>query len=236
MINLLLDAAATAGAILSPDFVDMIVRFVVNTVVVGILVYFLYFPKSHRRDFSFTFQLVGVAIFFLVFFMMFVLEDMKGKTSIGIGIGLFGIFSIMRYRTETMPVREMTYMFLIIALSVINALAATINYYELAFVNIVFILAAWFAEGYFGLKHVATKLIQYDRIALITPDKRDELKADLEQRTGLKILKIEVGALDLLRDMAMVKITYLPTEDSENSIDELYKINSEEWKNVSSGQ
>jgi len=234
MNDLMLSALAASGEILSPDFIEMIIRFAVNTVVVAILVYFFYFPKSHRRDFSFTFQLVGVAIFFLVFFMMFVLEDMKGKTSIGIGIGLFGIFSIMRYRTETMPVREMTYMFLIIALSVINALAATINYYELAFVNIVFLAATWFAEAYFGLKHVCTKLIQYDRIALITPEKRDELKSDLEQRTGLKILKVEVGALDLLKDMAVVKITYLPESDEDNSIDHLYKLSKEQWTNVSS--
>ena len=205
----------------------MIIRFVINLIVVGILVHCLYFPKSRRREFYFTFQLVGIAIFFLVFFMMFVLEDMKGKTSIGIGIGLFGIFSIMRYRTETMPVREMTYLFMIIALSVINALSEPLSYVEIGITNVIFILATWYFEGHFFISHVETKLIQYDRIDLVTPDKRDELKADLEKRTGLDIIRIEVGGMDFLKDSAVIKITYEPQDHHRNSVDNQFKVKNE---------
>ncbi len=107
---------------LSESFVAMLVRLTICVVVNLVIVDRLYYKKSRRRDFYFTFMLISIAIFFLVFFMLFVLEDLKAKTSIGIGIGLFGIFSIMRYRTDAMPVREMTYLFVIIALSVVNAI------------------------------------------------------------------------------------------------------------------
>ena len=95
---------------LSNDFLMMFVRLLINVVVTWLIIDRLYYRKSRRRDFYFTFMLISIAIFFIVFFMIFVLEDLKGKTSMGVGIGLFGIFSIMRYRTDTMPVREMTYL------------------------------------------------------------------------------------------------------------------------------
>ena len=105
----------------SDSFPLMIVRFIILILVTWAIVHKLYYRKSHRRDFYFSFMLMSVAIFFLVYFMIFELEDLKTKTSIGIGIGLFGIFSIMRYRTDAMPVREMTYMFIIIALLTVIA-------------------------------------------------------------------------------------------------------------------
>ena len=120
---------------LSPYFPLMIFRFVILMVTTWLIVDRLYFKRSKRRDFYFSFMLMSVAIFFLVYFMIFVLEDLKAKTSIGIGIGLFGIFSIMRYRTDAMPVREMTYMFLIIALSVVNAIANSVSIVELLATN-----------------------------------------------------------------------------------------------------
>ena len=103
---------------LSAGFTAMLVRLLVSVLVTWLIIDRLYYKKSRRRDFYFTFMLISIAIFFIVFFMVFVLEDMKGKTSMGIGIGLFGIFSIMRYRTDAMPVREMTYLFIIICLAV----------------------------------------------------------------------------------------------------------------------
>ena len=107
---------------LSPDFLVMFSRLLLNVLATFIIIDRMYYRKSHRRDFYFTFMLIPIAIFFIVFFMIFVLEDMKGKTSMGVGIGLFGIFSIMRYRTDTMPVREMTYLFVITAVSDIGAI------------------------------------------------------------------------------------------------------------------
>ena len=131
-----------------------------------------------------------------------------------------------------MPVREMTYLFCIIAISVINALAITISYVELVVTNVIFLLATWLFESYILLKHVSTKLIQYDRIALITPDKRLELIADLEHRTGLKIKSVEIGAIDFLRDMAIVKIHYETDHMGDNSINNELKLSREEWTDV----
>ena len=190
----------------SPSFLAMLVRLVINIVVTLLIIDRLYYPKSKRRDFYFTFMLISIAIFFIVFFMIFVLEEMKGKTSLGIGIGLFGIFSIMRYRTDAMPVREMTYLFVIIALSLVNAISEGVPMFELALTNLIFFLAVWFCE--WRLKVLPSKIIQYDKIDLIKPECKKELIADLEQRLGLDIVQVEVGAVDFIRDMAMVKIRY----------------------------
>ena len=130
----------------STSFSMMLIRLVINLVVVSIIIDRLYYPKSKRRDFYFTFMLISIAIFFIVFFMIFVLEEMKGKTSLGIGIGLFGIFSIMRYRTDAMPVREMTYLFVIIALSLVNAISEGVPMIELGITNLIFLVAVWFFE------------------------------------------------------------------------------------------
>ena len=116
-----------------------VLNFVISTVMVWIMVHFLYYGRSKRRDFYFTFLLIGIVIYFLVYFMIFVLEDLKGKTGIGIGIGLFGIFSIMRYRTDAMPVREMTYLFSIICMAVINALGTEISFVEMMVPNIIIV-------------------------------------------------------------------------------------------------
>jgi hypothetical protein len=154
------------------------------------------------------------------------------KLKVGFALGLFAIFGIIRYRTESMPVREMTYLFMIISMSVINALAVTISYAELIIVNGVFLLATWIFESHALMKHLSTKLIQYDRIELIKPDRRTELKADLEARTGLNIEKIEVGGIDFLKDMAMIRISYEPEKNEINNIDDKLKISREEWTNV----
>ena len=162
--------------------------------------------------------------------MIFVLEDMKGKTGIGVGIGLFGIFSIMRYRTDAMPVREMTYLFLIICLSVVNALASTMTYTELLITNAVIVFSVWICEK--RLKVVSAKLIQYDRIELIKPERREELIADLKERTGLDVIKVEVGGLDMLRDMAVLKVYYSDKGRSTNPVDNKTKLRNSEWNEV----
>lgn len=200
----------------SPAYVTMLIRLLIDVAVTWILIDRLYYQKSHRRDFYFTFMLISIAIFFIVFFMIFVLEDMKGKTGLGVGIGLFGIFSIMRYRTDAMPVREMTYLFVIIALAVVNAIADGVSMVELLTTNLIVILAVWLCEHH--LKTFPTKLIQYDRIDLIQPERREELVKDLEQRLGVKIHKVEVGAVDFLRDMAMLRVSYEGDPVSTNKL------------------
>lgn len=207
---------------ISEPFVAMLIRLFVCIVVNLVIVDRLYYKKSRRRDFYFTFMLISLAIFFLVFFMIFVLEDMKAKTSIGIGIGLFGIFSIMRYRTDAMPVREMTYLFVIISLSVVNAIAASVSIVELLVTNIIVVDAIWLCEH--RLKLEPSKIVQYDRLELIKPDRSEDLKADLEMRLGLKVRKVEVGAIDMLRDMAVLRV-YYDANTVSNTVDEKMKLN-----------
>jgi hypothetical protein len=206
---------------LSPSFAQMLVRLFISLVVTWFIVFRLYYKKSKNREFCFTFMLISIAIFFIVFFMIFVLEDMKGKTSMGIGIGLFGIFSIMRYRTDAMPVREMTYLFIIIALAVVNAIAEGVPMLELILTNFIVILAVWLCE--YNLKTLPSKLVQYDRMELIVPERREELIADLEKRLGVTIRKVDVGAVDFIRDMAMLRIVYEGKDTSANNIVKLSK-------------
>ena len=192
----------------------MLVRLFISLVVTWFIIFRLYYKKSKNREFCFTFMLISIAIFFIVFFMVFVLEDMKGKTSMGIGIGLFGIFSIMRYRTDAMPVREMTYLFIIIALALVNAIAEGVPMLELILTNVIVVVAVWSFE--LSLKTKPTKYVQYDRMELIVPERRDELKADLEKRLGVKVIKLEVGSVDFIRDMAMIRIVYEGLETPAN--------------------
>lgn len=199
---------------LSPSFAQMLVRLFISLVVTWFIVFRLYYKKSKNREFCFTFMLISIAIFFIVFFMVFVLEDMKGKTSMGIGIGLFGIFSIMRYRTDAMPVREMTYLFIIIALALVNAIAEGVPMLELILTNVIVVVAVWSFE--LSLKTKPTKYVQYDRMELIVPERRDELKADLEKRLGVKVIKLEVGSVDFIRDMAIIRIVYEGLETPAN--------------------
>jgi len=216
---------------ISPDFSQMLVRFAICVAINWFIVDRLYYPKSRRLDFYFTFTLISVAIFLLVYFMIFSFEDMKAKTSMGIGIGLFGIFSIMRYRTDAMPVREMTYLFVIIALSVINALASTASIIEILATNLMVVAATWVCERHLTVR--PSKLVQYDRIELVTPDRHDELVKDLEERTGLHIIKVEVGAIDFLRDMAMLRVYYSGEGgDLSNSVDNKPRLHTEDLQQV----
>ena len=198
----------------SADFGETLLRFILCLVVNWGIVNFLYFKKSHRRDFYFTFMIISVAIYFLVYLMM---GMDRGKATMGVGLGLFGIFSIMRYRTDTMPVREMTYLFVVVCLSVVHAMSSALGVddkgsltgtplFELIVIDAITVVAIIVFECM--LKVSATKLVQYDRIELIKPEKSEEMKADLEERLGVKVLKVEVGAVDFLRDMAVLRVSY----------------------------
>lgn len=199
--------------VINADFWQLLIRFVFNAVVTGAIVGFLYYPKCRRRDYSFTFMLISISIFMMIFLLGSV------KVKIGFALGLFAIFGIIRYRTEQMPVREMTYLFVIIALSVINALSLTFTWAELIATNVLFFLSVMVTEWSKWLRHVSTKTIKYDRIELITPERRAELKEDLTRRTGLNILKVEVGDLDFLKDMAIIRISYEPENHDVNTAD-----------------
>lgn len=211
------------ASIISSEFLHTLIRFAVCFVFNGVIINQLYYKKSHRRDYYFTFMVMSVAIFFLVYFMMGV---ERGKATMGVGLGLFGIFSIMRYRTDAMPVREMTYLFVIICMSVVHAMAD--NYLELAIVDLVTFCTILLCE--MNLKVKQTKLIQYDRIELIKPEKREELMADLEARTGLRIIKVDVGGVDFLRDSAVLRVTY--EGDKASDVNSLYEVKKSQWREM----
>ena len=143
------------------------------------------------------------------------------KLQIGLALGLFAIFGIIRYRTDTVPIREMTYLFLIIGLSVINALAVSVSYVELITTNFLFVLMTWLMERTRIVSKSACKLIRYEKIALITPEKYDEMVADIKARTGLNITKCEVGYIDFLKDTAFVKVYYETESQEINTIDQV---------------
>ena len=143
----------------------------------------------------------------------------------GVGLGLFGIFSIMRYRTDAMPVREMTYLFLVVCLSVVHALAP--GFLELLAVDAIVVLAVWICEQRVKSHHV--KLVQYDRIELIKPQRYDELVADLQERTGLHITKVDVGGIDFLRDCAVLRITYDNANMNETELNKTFEVRKSQW-------
>lgn len=206
---------------MNASLMEMLTRFVINLLVVWVMIHGLYYRKSHRRDYYFTFMLISISIFFLIY----LLGDVKIK--LGFALGLFAVFGIIRYRTESMPVREMTYLFCIISISVIDALAD--NYTNLLVTDAIILLATWLFESYFLLKEDATKLVQYDRVELVAPDRREELMDDLKARTGLNIIRVEVGGIDFLRDTVVLKIHYLSGgNDKGNAVNHTLKISQEE--------
>jgi hypothetical protein len=222
--------------IFSVGFPDTLVRFIICMLVNWGIVQFLYFKKSKRRDFYFTFVIISVAIFFLVYLMM---GMDRGKATMGVGLGLFGIFSIMRYRTDSMPVREMTYLFVVVCLSVVHAMADQIGVddngkmigtpiVELLTIDIITVAAIMIFERF--LKVEASKLVQYDRIELIKPEHRKELIADLENRLGLKVIAVRVGAVDFLRDMAVLRVYYEGNDSGD--VKNMLKIKNSEYANV----
>ena len=215
-------------AVLSSDtcrILDLILRLIINTIFTVIIARCFYFPKARRKDFFFTYILVGFCIFMLIHLM----GDAKIKT--GIAMGLFAIFCIMRYRTESVPIREMTYLFLIISLAAINGLAWAADISpkhpefagplltsmgELLLTDFIFVFGVWIAEANMLIKSLSSKYVKYDKIDLIKPAKRAELIEDLKERTGLDITHVSIGSIDFLKDMALVKIYYNTVEGDES--------------------
>ena len=214
----------------SDKFIDtnhvtkLLLAFFINFIAIMIVVRWLYYPRCKRGEFFFTYILIAISTFMLIY----VLGDVKLKA--GIALGLFAMFSIIRYRTEQIAIREMTYLFIIIALSAINGLTISeLSIGEVIIINILFIITTWICETKLLISHYSYKVIKYDNINLITPDKREELIADLEKRTGLKVIKVEVGAIDFLKDAAIVKM-YYKSNEANNSVDTTLKAPTDEYK------
>ena len=201
------------------SLLHLLMRFAFNLIVTWIIARYCYYVKSQRRDYVLTYMLIGAAMFLLIFLMESV------SIQIGMTLGLFAIFGVIRYRTETVPIREMTYLFIFICVAVINGLALNISYVELIVANLLLLLLIWTVEGRRLLRHTSAKLVIYEKINLITPDKREEMIADLEERLGHKVNKVEVGHVDFLRDVAFVKVYYELPEGETNTVEEVTKPN-----------
>ena len=198
---------------------QLCLQFVVNLLVTMAIVWGFYYPKSHRKDFSVTFMLFSTAVFMLLFFMKSVGID------VSIGLGLFMIFGIMRYRTEMVPIREMTYLFLSIAVAVINGINLMVSYAELLAANGLILLILAVLEYGVMRRQIATRLVCYERIDLIRPERRDELIADLEERLGHKVEGVDVGNVDFLRDVAFLKVHYIARKGEQPMTEPTMKIN-----------
>ena len=197
----------------------LLVRFAFHFLVCWGIVRCFYYPKSRRNDYYFTFMLFAVTIFLLIIQM----DNMK--MAISFALGLFAIFGMIRYRTETLKVREMTYLFIIIGLSIINGLALTVSYLELGVTNLLFIIAIWlFESDIITKRRTESKIILYDKIENVKHGREEELIADLKERTGLDIIDVEVGHIDFLRDVAFVKVTYKPFAKTHNTINTVTKL------------
>ncbi|MDD2618433.1 MAG: DUF4956 domain-containing protein [Bacteroidales bacterium] len=220
----LLEAQALATPIFNAhDLWELLFRFFFNFAVIAVIIHFFYYKKSRRVDYYFTFIIISVSMFFLIYLLGSV------KLKIGFALGIFAIFGIIRYRTEQVPIREMTYLFTITAISVINALSVQMSYTQMVATNLIIILVIWGLETSRWLKHTSSKMVLYDRIQLILPEKEPELIADLKKRTGLNILRIEIGHIDFSRDIAFIKVYYESDREDMNTVDNVTRF--PKWSN-----
>jgi hypothetical protein len=185
------------------DFTELIVRLLLNMAVIIVIVAGLYAKNSKRRDFFFSF----IAISIVIFLLCFLLESVKME--LGFAFGLFAIFGIIRYRTDPIPIKEMTYLFVIIAISVINALAnKKISHAELVLTNLIIIAGLWGLEKVLHLKQELSQLVIYEKIENLQADKKEILLADLKDRTGIDVKHYEVKKIDFMRDICYIDIFY----------------------------
>tara|TARA_B100000927_G_scaffold268261_1_gene242908 strand:+ start:32 stop:676 length:645 start_codon:yes stop_codon:yes gene_type:complete len=185
------------------DFWMLFVKTIFNLSIITIIVRYIYYPVTKNKDYLFTYFLISLTVFLLC-----VLLD-SVKLQLGFALGLFAIFGIIRYRTDPIAIKEMTYLFLVIGISVINALSnKKISHTELVFANLLIVFLTYGMERIWLLRHEVRKNILYEKIELIVPEKREELMSDLKARTGLNISRIEIRRIDFLKDIANIRIFY----------------------------
>ena len=187
----------------SEDFFKLITKTVFNLIIITIIVRYIYYPVTKNKDYLFTYFLISLTVFLLC-----VLLD-SVKLQLGFALGLFAIFGIIRYRTDPIAIKEMTYLFLVIGISVVNALAnKKISHAELVFANLLIVFVTYGMERLWLLKAEIRKNIIYEKIELIIPERREELLADLKERTGINVIRVEVRRIDFLKDTANLRIFY----------------------------
>jgi hypothetical protein len=198
------------------DLLGLIILVGIHMSFIFLLVRVIYYPIAKRKDFLFTYFLFSISIFM----MCYLLESVK--VEMGFALGLFAVFGIIRYRTDAIPIKEMTYLFIIIGMSVMNALInKKITLAELVFANLSIVALTYGLEKVWLMRHESQKLIVYEKIDLIQNGRRPELIADLTQRTGIKINRVEVGKIDFLRDTVVLKI-YFYDDEQDGQVDESF--------------
>ena len=180
---------------------DFSVRFLINLVFTVFLIYGSYFRKSKNYHISASFTLFGVGIFVITYILR------GAEMSMGFAFGLFAVFTMLRYRTEPISIKEMTYLFLVIALALLSAVSQ-VSMFELSVLNAMLCCTALLVDSKLLQERYSTKMITYEKIELIKHHRRKELLDDLSQRTGLHISKIQINNIDFLRDVATIMISY----------------------------
>lgn len=187
------------------DFYKMILRFFINLFFLTAIVKYIYHKNNQDKDYFFTFYAIGIVVFFLCFTLK------KYELDLGMALGLFAIFGILRYRTVPLDVKEMTYLFVIIGISVMNALSnKKMSYIEIITANSAIVFGLYWLELYWMSNFLLSKKIVYETIENIHPDNHEKLKKDLEQRLGIEIHDLEIGDVNFLRDTAQITIRYKP--------------------------
>lgn len=185
------------------DFYKMIFRFLINIFFLTALIKYSYYKFSEKADYLFTFYLVGTIVFFLCFTLK------KYEIDLGLALGLFAIFGILRYRTDPLKVREMTYLFVVIGLSLVNALSnKKMSYTEIFVANSIVVAMAYFLDRYWNQQKTNTKDILYESLEHIRPEHHELLKAELEHKLGFEILSISLGQIDFKAETVKIKIRY----------------------------
>lgn len=185
------------------DFYKLLFKFTFFMIFLTILVRFIYYPKANKKSYLVTYFLIGISVFMI----SITLENVK--LELGFALGLFAIFGIIRYRTDAIEIKEMTYLFAVIGLAVMNALAnKKVSIAELLFANLAVLTIAYGLENFWLVRNEVSRSIVYERIDLIKPGNHKKLLADISKRTGLKINRISIGNIDFLKDTARIKIYY----------------------------
>ena len=232
------------------NLLNLLVSTALNTFFVWVIVHYFYYPKGRRRDYYFSFILMSISVFALIYLLL----GSDKSVGTGVALGLFAIFSIVRYRTESVPIREMTYLFLLVALSVMNGKIGSSLYFlehsplpkdpermvevplnpldgllvtmvYIICLSLLFIFVIWVAEKLLQRSYTeGCKYVRYDNIELIRPDRYDELVADLSERLGVEIDRVEVGAVDFLKDMTMLRVFYRDSDARIKPVDRMFRL------------
>ncbi len=188
------------------DFEKLVFKFTITFIFILIIVRGLYFTNSKKKEYAFSFFMLGIVIFFISFTLK------KFELGTGMALGLFAIFGIIRYRTNTMPVKEMTYLFIVIGVSVINALTnKKVSYAELMFANFAIIIITYVMEKLWFSKEKTPKTeakqsIIYNNVELLKPENRTQLLTDLSQKTGSDINKVKIDLIDFDKSTAEITV------------------------------